>query len=62
MEELPQLVKFKNNDDYYDDYYDYNYYDSDYYKEEVTFLYKLNNGRIVACHRDGTIEILNIKF
>ena len=60
MEELPQLVKFKNSY-YYDDcdYYDYDY---DYYREEVTFLYKLNNGRIAACYKDGTIEILNIKF
>ena len=60
MEELPQLVKFNNND-LYDEYYD-SYYDYDYYNEKVVFLYKLKDKRIVACYKNGTIEIINIKF
>ena len=60
MEELPQLIKFNSN--YF--YEDYDYYDYDYEcnREAITFLYKLKNERIVACYKDGTIEILNIEF
>ena len=61
MEELPQLVNL-NNDDFYEDDDDYNDYDLDYNSEKITFLYKLKNERIVACYKDGKIEILNIKF
>ena len=60
MEELPQLIKFNNNN-YYEDY-DYYDYDYDYYRETVTFLYELKDKRIVACHKEGTIDILNLKF
>ena len=60
MEELPQLINFNNNN-YYEDY-DYYDYDYDYYRETVTFLYELKDKRIVACHKEGTIDILNLKF
>jgi len=60
MEELPQLIKFNSNFFYEDyDYYDYDY---ECNREAITFLYKLKNERIVACYKDGTIEILNIEF
>ena len=61
MEELPQIIKLNSNyydDDYYD-YCDYNYQD---YCEKIVYLYKLKDGRIAACYKNGNIIIINIKF
>ena len=61
MEELPQIIKFNSN--YYDDdYYDYCDYDYENYCEKIVYLYQLNDGRIVACYKNGNISIINLKF
>ena len=61
MEELPQIIKFNSN--YYDDdYYDYCDYDYENYCEKIVYLYQLNDGRIVACYKNGNIYIINLKF
>ena len=55
MEELPDLIQINNDD--YDDYYEY-----DYYTEEIVYMHKLKDGRIISCHQSGKIEIYNLKF
>lgn len=55
MEELPDLIRFRN--DYNDDYYNY-----DYYSDKVIYMYKLRDGSIILCYQNGLIEICNLKF
>ena len=60
MEELPQLIKFNDNNFYIDyEYYDYDY---NFNRKKIILLYKLKNKRIAACYKDDAIEIFNIKF
>ena len=62
MEELPQIIKLNSNYDYDDDYYDYCDYNYQDYCEKIVYLYKLKDGRIASCYKNGNIIIINIKF
>ena len=56
MEELPSLIQINNdNDDYYNNSYDT-------YDEKITYMYKLKDGRVITCYKNGRIEICNLKF
>ena len=56
MEELPSLIQINNdNDDYYNNSYDT-------YDEKITYMYKLKDGRVIICYKNGRIEICNLKF
>jgi len=55
MEELPSLIQFNNDDDYYDDSYEL-------YNEKIIYIYKLKDGRVITCYQDGRIEICHLKF
>ena len=56
MEELPDIIKFDNNNDY-NDYYGY-----DYYTEKIDYMNKLKDGRIMLCHQSGKIELYKLQF
>ena len=62
LEELPQIIKFNTNYDDIDYYYDYYDIDYEYYCEKIVYLYRLKDKRIVACFKNGNIEIINLKF
>jgi hypothetical protein len=56
MEELPILIQ-NPRDDNYDDELDFNNYD-----DLITYVYKLNDGRIITCFNNGRVEIGFLKF
>ena len=56
FQELYYVQQFNDNDDYYD------YYESDYYSEQINYMVKLKDGRIVLCHQNGKIEIINFEL
>ena len=55
MIELPILYLFNNDED--NDSYNY-----ENYVEEVIYMYKLKDKRIIACYQNGKIEICKLKF
>ena len=56
FQELYYVQQFNDSDDYYD------YYESDYYSEQINYMEKLKDGRIVLCHQNGKIEIINFEL
>ena len=55
MIELPILYLFNNDED--NDSYNY-----ENYVEEVIYMYKLKDKRIIVCYQNGKIEICKLKF
>ena len=53
MEELPILLKFNN------DVLGRKVYNP---SDKIVYLYKLKDGRIIICYKNGKIEICNLKF